>query len=59
MPEPGRPRDVSMLTSPELQRTRRELQAALALARPGSPTQVPIQAHMAAIDADKIHIATR
>jgi hypothetical protein len=52
MPEPARPRDVSTLTSTELQRTRRELQAALALARPGSPARVPIQAHISAIDAE-------
>ena len=37
MPDPGRPPDVSTLTPAELQRTRRELAAALALARPGSP----------------------
>lgn len=52
MPDPGRPRDVSALTSRELERTRRELQAALALARPGSPARVPILAHMNAIDAE-------
>jgi len=52
MPDPARPRDVSMLTSRELERTRRELAAALALARPGSPAQVPIRAHLAAIDAE-------
>jgi len=52
MRDPGRARDVSALTSRELERTRRELQAALALAMPGSPAQVPILAHMAAIDAE-------
>ena len=35
MPDPSRPRDVSALTSRELERTRRELAASLALARPG------------------------
>jgi hypothetical protein len=52
MPDPGRVHDVSALTVPELERTRRELHAALALARPGSPTETPILAHMAAIDAE-------
>jgi hypothetical protein len=56
VPDPGRPPDVSALTSGELERTRREVQAALALARSGSPIQVPILAHMAAIDAE---LATR
>jgi hypothetical protein len=41
-----------MLTSRELDRTRRELTAALALARPGSPAQVPIRAHLDAIAAE-------
>jgi len=52
MPDPGRPRDVSTLTPRELEHARRELRAALALARPGSPAQVPILAHLAAIDAE-------
>ncbi len=51
-PAPARPRDVTTLTSPELERTRRELAAALALARAGSPVQVPIRAHIDAIDAE-------
>ena len=49
---PGRPPEVSALTSGELERTRRELAASLALARPGSPARVPIQAHLSAIDAE-------
>jgi len=49
---PGRPPDVSGLTAGELHRARRELAAALALTRPGSPARAPIQAHMAAIDAE-------
>ncbi len=52
MPDPGRPRDISALTSPELERTRRELHTALALSTPGSPAQVPILAHIAAIDTE-------
>ena len=43
-------------TAGELERTRRELAASLALARPGSPVRAPIQAQMAAIDAE---LATR
>jgi len=49
---PGRPPDVSTLTSRELEHTRRELQAALALARPGSPVRAPILALLAAINAE-------
>jgi len=52
VPDPGRPPDVSALTPAELDRTRRELQAALALTRAGSPAQVPIRAHLAAIEAE-------
>ncbi len=52
MPDPGRPPDVSDRTSRELERTRRELAASLALARPDSPARVPILAHMIAIDAE-------
>jgi hypothetical protein len=52
MPDPGRPHDVSRLTPGELQRTRRELAASLALARPGSPVTAPITASLAAIDAE-------
>ena len=52
MPDPARLPDVSTLTSLQLQHTRRELAAALTLARPGSPIRAPIQAHLAAIDAE-------
>ncbi len=52
MPDPGRPRDVSTLNSPELERARRELAAALALARHGSPARATIGAHLDAIDAE-------
>jgi len=51
-PYPGRSHDVSALTDAELERTRRELQASLALARPGSPASVPILAHLSAIDTE-------
>jgi len=49
---PGRPPQVSALTTCELERTRRELAASLALARPGSLARVPILAHLSAIDAE-------
>jgi hypothetical protein len=44
--------DVSGLTASELERTRRELQASLALARADSPARSPILAHLNAIDAE-------
>ncbi len=50
--EPRRYHDVTALTLGELERTRRELAASLALTRPGSPVRTPILAHMAAIDAE-------
>src|SRR5712691_7641452 len=49
---PGRPRDVSGLAASELQRTRRELAANLALVRPDSPARVPILAHISAINTE-------
>jgi len=49
---PGRPHDVSGLTTGELERTRRELRASLALARPDSPTRPPIMTHISAIDTE-------
>jgi hypothetical protein len=52
VPDPTRPPDVSTLTSGELERTRRELAAALALARPSSPAHALIGAHLAAINAE-------
>ena len=51
-PDPGRSHDVSGLTDAELERARRELQASLALARPGSTASVPILAHLSAIDTE-------
>ena len=50
--EPGRTPDLSGLTPGQLERTRRELHASLALARPGSPTHRPILAHLGAIDTE-------
>jgi hypothetical protein len=49
---PCRPRDVSGLTASELERTRRELAANLALVRPDSPARGPILAHISAIDTE-------
>ena len=39
-----REHDVTALSAAELEAARRELAASLALARPGSPVRVPIQA---------------
>ncbi len=47
-----REHDVTALTAAELEAACRELAASLALARPGSPVRGPIQARMAAIDAE-------
>ena len=47
-----RSHDVSQLTTAELELTRRELRANLALLSPESPVHVPIHAHMQAIDAE-------
>ena len=50
--DPPRRYDASGLTAGELDRTRRELAASLALARPDSPARVPILAHLAATGAE-------
>jgi hypothetical protein len=50
---PGRPRDVTGLTTPELDRARRELAASLALSRPGSPARAIIAAHITAVDTER------
>jgi hypothetical protein len=42
----------------DLERTRRELAASLALARPGSPVRVPIEASLSAIDAELVQRAS-
>ena len=52
MPDTRRPPDLSALTPGELERTRRDLAAALAPARPGSSARYPISTHLAAIDAE-------
>jgi hypothetical protein len=44
--------DVRSLTTPELDRARRELAASLALTRPGSPVRAPTEAYLSAIDAE-------
>jgi hypothetical protein len=50
--DPQRRYDAAGLTTGELERTRRELAASLALIRPGSPARVPILAQLSAIDAE-------
>ena len=52
VPDHSRSHDVSGLTTAKLQRTRRDLRASLALARPGSAASVPILAHLSAIDTE-------
>lgn len=52
MSDPRRPHDVSGLTAAELERTRRDLQASLALTRRGSAACVPILAHLSAIETE-------
>ncbi len=52
VPDPSRSHDVSGLTDAELERTRRDLQASVALARPGSAASVPILAHLSAISTE-------
>ena len=47
-----RPRDVGSLTAAQLERARRDLEISLALAFPGSPVRVTIQAEMTAIEAE-------
>lgn len=52
VPDPSRSHDVSGLTDAELERTRRDLQASLALARPGSTARVPMLAHLSAVESE-------
>ena len=52
VPDPSRSHDVSGLTDAELERTRRDLQASLALARPGSTACVPMLAHLSAVESE-------
>jgi hypothetical protein len=51
---PDRARDVSGMTSAELDRARRDLAVSLALAFPGSPVRVPILAELSVIDAELV-----
>ncbi len=44
--------DVSQLTTAELERAKRELQANLGLITPHSPAHMPIQAQIQAIDSE-------
>jgi len=44
--------DVKQLTTAELERAKRELQANLGLITPKSPAHVPIRAQMQAIDTE-------
>jgi hypothetical protein len=46
VPDIGRPPDVRTLATGELERARRDLAAALALTRPGSPARLPIDTHI-------------
>jgi hypothetical protein len=57
MPDSNRPHQVRMLTLGELERARRELRASLALARPDSPTRVPILAQLNAVEAELVRRA--
>lgn len=47
-----REHDVSEMTSAALERARRQLEASLALARPGSIPSVPITTQISAIDSE-------
>jgi anti-sigma regulatory factor (Ser/Thr protein kinase) len=52
VPDPSRSHDVSELTDGELERIKRDLQASLALARPGAAACVPIRAHLSAVESE-------
>ena len=52
MPDHNRTHDMARLTSGDLERTRRELTATPALARPDSAVRVPILAQMKAIETE-------
>ena len=51
--------DVTGLTTAELERAKRELQANLSLIASHSPAHLPIQAHMRPIDAELAGLAGR
>ncbi len=44
--------DVSGLSTKDLEQTRRDLAANLAFLLPGSPAQVPVSAHLRAVNAE-------
>jgi hypothetical protein len=48
-----REHDVSIMTAVELDRARRDLEASLALARPGSPIRATIGSQLTAIDDEE------
>ena len=52
VPDPSRSHDVSGLTDAELELTRRDLKASLALARPGSTACMPMLAHLGAVESE-------
>lgn len=52
MPDHSRSHDVSGLTDAELERAKRDLQASLALARPGSTACVPMLARLNAVESE-------
>jgi hypothetical protein len=52
VPDPSRSHDVSGLTDAELERTRRDLQASMTLARPGFTACGPMLAHLSAVESE-------
>ena len=54
VPDPNRSHDVSELTDGELERIKRDLQASLALARPGAAACVPIRAHLSTVESELV-----
>jgi len=52
VPDPSRRHEVSGLTDRELERIKRDLQASLALARPGAAACVPMLAHLSAVESE-------
>ena len=52
VPDPSRSHDVSGLTDRELERIKRDLQASLALARPGAAACLPIRTHLNTVESE-------
>ena len=52
MPDPDRPPGMTGLTVGDLEQTRRDLRASLALSRPGSAVRGPILAQLSAIETE-------